>query len=409
MKILVLAPDIPATSRMPGSPRLFNLCRELARHHELILMARCSSQERYRAYLDDPASSKVFERIEMLPAPSGPSWCGQQRHRLQRAAYFETRFQYPGYFRSVRDSIQAICRDEHVDAIYVDLLMMAQYVDPAWRVPAIIDLHDSITHLATRMVRSERGWRKRLSAYGLLVSVRPLERRLGSTFDLVVTNSTVDEQVLKGLAPNMRTLTITNGVDMEFFSPDATTVEPDKIVFTGVMGYAPNEDAAIHFAVDILPLVRQQRPDAQFWIVGRDPSERVRALAERVGVHVTGKVDDVRPYVRSSALFVCPLRVGSGVKNKILAAMAMEKATVATPLSIEGLDVADDREVLLAGDPQSFADKVVRLLADRDESRRLGMNGLACVRRKYSWDAMGRSLDDAIRSVVTAAARRASH
>lgn len=408
MKILVLATDIPATSRMPGSPRLFNLCRELARHHELILAARCSSQEGYRSYLADPASPNVFRRIEILPEPSGPSWWGHRQHRLRQAAYFETRYQYPGYFGSVRKLIQALCREEQIDLIYVDLIMMAQYVDPKWHIPAIIDLHDSMTHLATRMARSEPGWRKRLAAYGLLMSVRRLERELGSVFDLIITNSPVDEQVLKGLSSDMRTLTITNGVDMEFFSPDATRVEPGKLVFTGVMGYAPNEDAAMHFADDILPLVRRTCPDATFWIVGSDPSERLKAYGKRPGIHVTGKVDDVRPYVRSSALFVCPLRVGSGVKNKILAAMAMEKATVATPLSIDGLAVAEEREVLVAGDPQAFADKVVRLLADEQEVRRLGRNGLACARRNYSWAAMGKAMDEAIQSVSTAAAHRAS-
>jgi glycosyltransferase involved in cell wall biosynthesis len=408
MKILVLATDIPATSRMPGSPRLFNLCRELGRHHELILAARCSSQDRYRSYLDDPASPKVFKRIEILPEPCGPSWWGHQQHRLRRAAYFETRYQYPGYFGSVRESIRALCREEHIDLIYVDLIMMAQYVDPNWRIPAVADLHDSMTHLATRMARSERGWGKRLAAHGLLMSVRRLERGLGKVFDLIITNSLVDEQVLKGLSQDLSTLTITNGVDMEFFSPDSTRVEPDKLVFTGVMGYAPNEDAAIHFADDILPLVRRKRPDATFWIVGSEPSERLMAYGKRPGIHVTGKVDDVRSYVRSSALFVCPLRIGSGVKNKILAAMAMEKATVATPLSIDGLDVADDREVQLAGDPQTFADKVVRLLADEQEVRRLGANGLACVRRNYSWGAMGKALDEAIQTVAKASALQRS-
>lgn len=408
MKILVLATDIPSTSRMPGSPRLFNLCRELARHHELILVAGCSSPERYRTYLTDPASPNVFRRIEILPEPSGPSWWGHRQHRLRQAAYFETRYQYPGYFGSVRKLIRALCREEHIDLIYVDLIMMAQYVDPKWHIPAIIDLHDSMTHLATRMVRSEPGWRKRLTAYGLLMSVRRLERKLGSVFDLIITNSSVDEQVLKGLSSDMRTLTIANGVDMEFFSPDTTRVEPGKLVFTGVMGYGPNEDAAIHFADDILPLVRQKCPAVTFWIVGSDPSVRLKHYGKCPGVHVTGKVDDVRPYVRSSALFVCPLRVGSGVKNKILAAMAMEKAVVATPLSIDGLDVVDEREVLLAGDPQTFADKVLRMLVDEREVRRLGTNGLACVRRNYAWSSMGKALEEAIQSVSVTATHGAS-
>ena len=166
------------------------------------------------------------------------------------------------------------------------------------------------------------------------------------------------------------------------------------------MGYAPNEDAALYFVEDIFPLVRSKRPDVQFWIVGSEPSERVRALTLIPGVHVTGKVDDVRPYVRSATVFVCPLRVGSGVKNKILAAMAMQKATVATSISIDGLDLADKRELLLADDPQDFADKVVRLLTDQKAAQQLGANGLARVQAQYSWAAMGKVLETAIQSVM---------
>ncbi len=184
-------------------------------------------------------------------------------------------------------------------------------------------------------------------------------------------------------------------------------MEADKLVFTGVMDYAPNEDAALHFVEDIFPLVRAKRPEVQFWIVGSDPSERVRALTRISGVHVTGKVDDVRPYVRSATVFVCPLRVGSGVKNKILAAMAMQKATVATSMSIDGLDLADNREVLLADDPQDFADKVVRLLTDQQATQQLGVNGLARVQGQYSWGAMGKELETAIQSMMASRNGRA--
>ena len=256
------------------------------------------------------------------------------------------------------------------------------------------------------MLDAERGWYKRLLRYGGLLRARQLERTLEETCDLIITNSTVDERVIKDLSAKSKTLTITNGVDMEYFAPNSSLLERNKIVFTGVMGYAPNEDAVSYFAQDIFPLVRVKRPQAQFWIVGSEPSERVQALTRIQGIHVTGKVDDIRPYVRSAAVFVCPLRLGSGVKNKILAAMAMEKATVATPISIDGLDVEDDCEVQLAGDPRTFADKVIRLLADEEEVRRLGRNGLACVRRNYSWGAMGKALDEAIQSVSTAAAQQ---
>ncbi len=400
MKILVLAPDVPATSRMPGSPRLFNLCRELSRRHELLLLTYRSSQERYQALLNDPATSHVFTRVEVLPDSPAVCWWGQQWHRVHLAAHFETRYRHAGYYRSIRERIRELCIQERIDLIHVDLLAMIQYVDPQMNIPAIVDLHDSMTLLCRRMLKAERGWRKRLSAYLGLISAKRLEGTLGRTFDLIITNSTVDEQVIRELSTKPKTLTITNGVDTEYFAPDSTLLEADKIVFTGVMGYAPNEDAALYFVEDIFPLVKARRPEVQFWIVGSEPSERVKALTRISGVHVTGKVDDVRPYVQSATVFVSPLRVGSGVKNKILAAMAMQKATVATSMSIDGLDLVDNREVLLADEPQAFAEKVVQLLTDQKAARQLGVNGLVRVQGQYSWAAMGKELETAIQSVM---------
>ena len=408
MKILVLAPDVPATSRMPGSPRLFNLCRELSRHHELFLLTYSSSRERQQDFLNDPTTSHVFTLVEVLPDPPAARWWGQQRHRVHLAAHFETRYRHAGYYRSIRERIRELCLQERIDLIHVDLLAMIQYVDPQMNIPAIIDLHDSMTLLCRRMLNAERGWRKRLSAYLGLIAAQRLEGTLGNSCDLIITNSTVDEQVIRELSTKPKTLTITNGVDMEYFAPDSTLLEADKIVFTGVMDYAPNEDAALHFAEDIFPLVKAKRPEVQFWIVGSGPTERVKALTRISGVHVTGKVEDVRPYVRSATVFVCPLRVGSGVKNKILAAMAMQKATVATSMSIDGLDLADNREVLLADEPQAFADKVVRLLADQKAAQQLGGNGLARVQGQYSWAAMGKALETAIQSVMASRNGRAN-
>jgi len=407
MKILVLAPDVPATSRMPGSPRLFNLCRELSRHHELFLLTHRSSQERYQAFLNDPTTLHVFKRVEVLPDPPSVRWWGQQWHRVHLAAHFETRYRHAGYYQSMRKRIRDLSINERIDLIHVDLLAMVQYVDPQMNIPAIVDLHDSMTLLSQRMLNTERGWRKRFSAYLGLIGAKRLEGTLGRTFDLIITNSTVDEQVIKGLSSTSNTLTITNGVDMEYFAPDSTVLEADKIVFTGVMGYAPNEDAALHFVEDIFPLVKAKRPEVQFWIVGSEPSERIKNLTRISGIHVTGKVDDVRPYVRSATVFVCPLRVGSGVKNKILAAMAMRKATVATSMSIDGLDLVDNREVLLADQPQAFAEKVVRLLTDQKAAEQLGVNGLARVQDQYSWPAMGMSLETAIQSVMASRNGRA--
>ncbi|HEU4685547.1 MAG TPA: glycosyltransferase, partial [Nitrospira sp.] len=334
---------------------------------------------------------------------------GQQWHRVHLAAHFETRYRLPGYYQSMTSRIRDLCCQEKFDLIHVDLLSMAQFVDRGLDIPAVIDLHDSMTLMARRVLKAQRHWRNRLAFYAHLRRIEKLEAALGTTFDLILTNSTVDEQVIRGLSDRLNTMTITNGVDMEYFSPDGTSVQNDKIVFTGVMGYGPNEDAAIYFANEIFPSIKAARPKAEFWIVGSEPSDKVQSLARIAGVHVTGQVPDVRPYVRSAAVFVSPLRIGSGVKNKLLAAMAMRKPTVATTLSIDGLDLADGCEVLLADQPQDFADKVLRLLADPEMAERLGANGLSRVQRQYSWTAMGKALESAIQGVMLSRHARAAY
>ena len=134
----------------------------------------------------------------------------------------------------------------------------------------------------------------------------------------------------------------------------------------------------------------------QFWVVGKDPTEKVRMLAERPGVHVTGGVDDIRPYLDSAGIFVCPIRYGAGIKNKILAALSMNKAVVATRMSIEGLDLQDNEHLIIADEPEKFAAQVVRLLEDPELVARLGRNGQELVSAGYSWENSTSQLEDVL-------------
>lgn len=407
MNILVLTFDIPATSNMPGSPRLFNLCRSLARQHRLTLVTLCRSQERYRVFLDDPATAGVFERIIVLPNPPAPRWWGTQVHRFRQDVHFATRSRNARYHAEQCRYVRDVFLEGGFDVFYVDGLLMAQYVmDAGLKRPAIIDLHDCMTRLFDRTMRIERNWLRKLALYLEKRSMARCERSLSRVFSAIITNSPVDEAYLKSVAPAANTLTIGNGVDTAFFSPAETEGDLRNVIFTGVMNYGPNEDAAIHFAENILPLIRQREPEAQFWVVGKDPSAKVRQLSDKPGVHVTGGVPDVRPYMEKAGIFVCPLRYGSGVKNKLLAALAMQKAVVATRLSLDGLDLREHEDLLVADEPAEFAAKVVQLIEDPDHARRLASSGRALVGDRYSWESSARTLDDVLLGAVRDGNRR---
>jgi len=413
MKVLVLAGDTPATASMPGSPRLVSLCRGLARRHELHLATRRSSEERHRAFLDDPEVARIFAHVRVLPSPSiaPPRWWNKQRHRACFGAFTETRYLHPDYHEQLVDAIRAIVRRELMELVYVDGLAMTQYIDASIGVPAIVDLHDSSTMLLSRMIKVEPTLKRKVLLSIDRIGIRKWEASLYKSFGLIITNSEVDEAEVRRLARGTPTLTIGNGVDADFFAPAGRAPHPERLIFTGVMNYSPNEDAVVYFCEEIFPVVRAQQPSAEFWIVGKDPTPTVQALSRHTNVHVTGGVPDMRPYLEEAGIFVCPLRYGAGIKNKILAALAMRKPVIATRVSIDGLDLVDNRELLVADGPGEFAAKIVTLLQQPGRAQQLADAGQRLVTAHYSWPASADRLATAIDDVMassSAAPRRSA-
>ena len=161
---------------------------------------------------------------------------------------------------------------------------------------------------------------------------------------------------------------------------------------TGLMKYRPNVDGATFFVREILPRILRVRPAAIFYVVGGEPAPEVLRLAGP-NVVVTGGVDDVRPYVHKAAVFVVPLRVGSGTRLKVLEGLSMGKPMVSTALGCEGIDVTDGEHLLVADQAAPFADAVLALMDDPARSRRLAEGGRALMLAQYRWETAGAALE----------------
>jgi sugar transferase (PEP-CTERM/EpsH1 system associated) len=204
---------------------------------------------------------------------------------------------------------------------------------------------------------------------------------------------TAEEAALfRRLAPECaaKTYGVPNGVDSQYFSPAYGFPSPyaageRPLVFTGAMDYWPNIDAVSWFARNVLPLVRAQVPTARFYIVGMNPSPAVRDLAGE-GVVVTGRVDDVRPYLQHASVAVAPLRVARGVQNKVLEAMAMAKPVVASEAASVGISVQRGVDLQVADTPSDFAQAVLRLL-DVAQADQFGKQARRAVLAKYDWES----------------------
>ena len=204
-----------------------------------------------------------------------------------------------------------------------------------------------------------------------------------------------------------------NGIDTGYFqrrdtsAADARRSKP-RLIFTGVMSYGPNADAALDFAQQTFPLVREKFPEAELWLVGASPPAQISTLAQSPGVHVTGFVPDIRQYLQDADIFVCPLRYGTGMKNKILAALAMELPVIASKVSLAGLPPRGEEQILVADTPREFLAAITALAADNELAARLRQGGRKLVVEECSWDTHGARFSSALHEAKqrAAAARR---
>jgi len=151
------------------------------------------------------------------------------------------------------------------------------------------------------------------------------------------------------------------------------------------MSFKPNIDAVLYFYKEIFPKIRRVFPNIHFYVVGTSPVNEIIRLREDNNVIVTGAVDDVRPFIMKANVVVVPMRMGSGMKNKILEAMALQKPVVCTSLAIEALDNKCKNVVFIGNTPEEFADKTIMLLKNERERKEVGFKARKVVEEVYSW------------------------
>lgn len=277
----------------------------------------------------------------------------------------------------------------------------AQYVGPRPGLRWIVDFVDVDSH-KWRQYAAESRWPLAALYRREARTLLDFERRVARDADASFFVTDEEAALFRRLAPEAaeRVWTCANGVDSGAFSPAHELASPFRpgerpIVFTGAMDYWPNVDAVRWFARMVLPLVRRMDHAATFYVVGMHPAPAVRALESDPAVTVTGRVDDVRPYLRHAAVVVAPLRVARGIQNKVLEAMAMGKAVVVSPQAAAALRAEPGLEIEIAAGEEEFAAKVLRLL-DTPAAAEMGALARLRVLRDYEWHANLRRLDHAL-------------
>jgi polysaccharide biosynthesis protein PslH len=294
----------------------------------------------------------------------------------------------------------------------------------------IYDAHNA-EHIIQRRafttdLRQPVRWPAALYSWLQIPRLEKFEADICCSVDAVLCVSEEDSAALRKITPELNPVVIANGIDLKEYQlpnpkdqiprtkdqgqrtksqgptaksaksqepnpnhqPPTTNNQQPALVFTGKMDYRPNVDAALWFAEEILPRIRLVKPEAQFFIVGQKPTERLTKLNGQNGVIVTGAVEDTRPFIAESAVYVAPLRMGGGTRFKLLEAMALTRPIVSTTIGAEGFAVRSGQELLLADTPENFADAVVQLLNDSARAAAIGQAGLAFAQAHYDWSAI---------------------
>lgn len=324
------------------------------------------------------------------------------------------------YDVSMQEWVTRLLKNNPVHRVLIFSSGMAQYVashisDQRWsNIRRVIDFVD-VDSDKWRQYAKRKSWPMSAVYQREARQLEIYERHIAAEFDASVLVSQDEAKLFKTLAPESagRIDYLNNGVDSEYFSPHRYYANPylpngKVLVFTGAMDYWANVDAVTWFAQEVFPHIYQRDPKARFYIVGGRPTSTVKQLESIAGVHVTGGVPDVRPYLAHAVVAVAPLRIARGVQNKVLEAMAMAKPVLATSAAVEGLETGasfiEDTGIVVADDITECVEQSLQLLQGEPNAA-----GRAYVLRYYTWAENLMRLDRLLEGDIEPALNNSAH
>ena len=374
MKIFVILSRVPYPLEKGDKLRAFNQIRELSKRHEIYLCAlndvalhpdAKSVLEKYckEIYIYSISKWSIIINVLRFFFQGKPLQCG----------YF--------YNAAIHKKILRLIATIQPDHIYSQLIRTAEYVKHC-KVKKTIDYQDAFSKGAERIMEKSSFW-KRIFFRMEMKRLQQYERDIFDYFDNRTMITKVDSLYINH--PLAETITVVpNGVDFSVFSP----IEKEKhfdLIFTGNFSYYPNIDAAIYFSQEIFPFIKEKHPTIRVAFCGANPSSKVLVL-QNENIIVTGWVNDMKEYYAMSRIFMAPMRLGTGLQNKLLEAMAMRLPCVTSVLASAPLNSGEKKNMLICNSPLDYADSIDKLLLQPDFYQEIATNGYQFVRQNYKWE-----------------------
>lgn len=388
MRIFVLLSRVPYPLEKGDKLRAFHQIKQLSKKNEIILCALnpVANLDKQKAFSE---LQPFCRSINFLDIPSYTRYWNMIR------ALFSDRPIQTGYFYSGKASkeIKRLIETYNPDHLYCQFIRTTEYLKD-FNIPKTVDYQDVLSFGMKRRMDKASSIKKHIFRLEYKRLLR-YEARVFDIFDNKTIISIPDQKLIDH--PQKENIhVIPNGVDHNFFKPQEKKKVND-IVFTGNMAYPPNVDASEYLVKKIMPLVWESLPDAKLLLAGASPAKKVCALAGK-NVRVSGWMDDIRDAYAESKIFIAPMRIGTGLQNKLLEAMSMKIPTITTPLANDALNAKDGNEILIGNDPVTLANHIISLLKSDELQTKLAQAGYDFVHANHSWDTATDKLDDLINS-----------
>lgn len=409
MKLLFVTPYLPSPPVYGGQRRIHGLITRLAERHEVSIASLAYSRDDYEHAI---SLTREYCREVIVVPETWHRVDGKQKRMRQIMSLLSSRSWEDVLYRrpKLRALLDAHLAQHDYDAIIVEFSFMGCYTlrRPGARRPLLILDEHNIEYDLLRRTADATGFARKVFQGINWRKLRREEVKLWRAYDGVSAVSTRDRDIVRAEAPSAKTAVVPNGVDTEFFVPNPQ-LPPVRgtLLFFGAMNYYPNTDAAVFFVNEVIPRIVAQRPDVELRIVGAIGEGAVPALAGP-NVNIVGFAEDIRVEIARAAVVIAPLRIGGGTRLKILEAMSMAKAVVATRIGAEGIDVRDEHDILLADDPADQAAAILRLLDEPGVAERIGSAARKTVLSAYGWEASAAKLERFIEERLAATSEAGS-
>lgn len=377
-KILIISPYFPFPARDGGKVRLYNLIKHLSKENELYLLA----------YIEPNADKNCIELAKEFCTEVFPVLREEDKRIIKDDIPRSVSFFYT---QAMIDELQRVLEIVKPDVVQLDFLIMTQYVRHIKNIPVFYTEHDmSVLDFNQSFHDRDMNDTDRFFEWKKLVSY---EKKILDCFCSVMVLTQRDKDLIENLNSNVKATIIPTGVDTEFYTPNAYSNEEKNLVFVGHYRHFPNADAIIYFVKNIYPKVLQKVSNIKLYIVGSGVTKSIEDLKDN-NIFITGEVEDIRKYLKRPNIFIAPVRLGGGIKGKVLEAMSMGVPVVATKEAISGIDYVNKEFALVSDDIDIFADNIIKLLNNNNLYNKLADNARNIVEQNYNWKKIAEKLND---------------